>query len=113
MQRVEPQLLIWEEQGETVQVFHLLASAITGRVLLENTYPVEDCLIVLPGGRASLLAYKQKRDPVLQQKLAPWHFVKFRLLRSLAEIPLLTRQTWDEQIASDPIQQVKGQLMMF
>lgn len=113
VKKPESQLLTWEENGQLVQVFYLLASAITGRVLLQNRYPVGKCLIVIPGGRASLLAYKQKRDPALNQKLANWRFLKFRLLRSLADIPLLTRQTWNEQLASDPIEQVRGQLMMF
>jgi hypothetical protein len=39
--------------------------------------------------------------------------VKYRLLRSLLEVPILTRDTFEEQIASDPIEQSKGQMMMF
>jgi hypothetical protein len=42
-----------------------------------------------------------------------WRMLKFRLLRSLAEIPVLTRQTFEEQIVSDPVEQAEGQLMMF
>jgi len=104
---------IWKEGGETVRVFYLLVSALTGHILAENQYPLEKCLLVLPGGRAGLLAYKENRDKKLRQQLEGWHIVKFRLLRSLEEIPVMTRQTFEEQLISDPIEKTQGQLMMF
>jgi hypothetical protein len=104
---------IWVEGGKTVRVFYLLVSALTGRILAENRYPLEKCLLVLPGGRAGLLTYKEKRDLKLRQQLEGWHIVKFRLLRALEEIPVLNRQTFDEQLVSDPIEQTRGQMMMF
>jgi hypothetical protein len=104
---------VWKEEGEIVRVFYLLASALTGRILAENNYPLEKCLLVIPGGRAGLLTYKENRDPKLRQLLEGWHIVKFRLLRSLKEIPVLNRQTFEEQLNSDPIEQTQGQLMMF
>ncbi len=103
----------WMEKGQPVRVFYLLASAVTGRVLAENQYPLEKCLLVLPGGRAGLLAYKETRDPKLRQRLEGWRFVKFRLLRALADIPVLNQQTFEEQLVSDPIEQTQGQMMMF
>ena len=106
-------LLLWEKNGDQVHAFYLLASAIVGRILAENPYPSERSLIVLPGGRAGLLAYKFRRDPTLHPRALGWRFLKFRLLRALADIPLLTRQTWEEQITSDPIEQLPGQMMMF
>jgi hypothetical protein len=111
--QVDKSVLVWEQDGQPQRYFYLLASAIVGRILSISQSSPQNSLIVLPGGRASLLAYKRQRDPALRKLTEPWRFVKFRLLRTLAEIPLLTRQTWDEQIASDPIEQVKGQLMMF
>jgi hypothetical protein len=104
---------LWKERGEVVRVFYLLASAVTGRILLENQYPLEKCLLVLPGGRAGLLAYKENRDPRLRKRLEGWHIVKFRLLRALADIPVLNRQTFEEQLISDPVEQKQGQMMMF
>ena len=103
----------WMEDGQAVRVFYLLASAVTGQILAENQYPLETCMIVIPGGRAGLLAYKQARDSKLSQRLEGWRIVKFRLLRALAEIPVLNRQTFEEQLISDPVEQTKGQLMMF
>jgi len=68
---------------------------------------------VLPGGRASLVAYKQQRSPELAAQMQGWKLIKFRLLRSLADIPVLNPQTLEEQIDTDPVEQAQGQLMMF
>jgi hypothetical protein len=103
----------WKEKKKVARVFYLVVSAVTGRILVENRYPLEECLLVLPGGRAGLLAYKEKRDPKLRKRLENWYIVKFRLMRALAEIPVLNRQTFEEQLISDPVEQTKGQLMMF
>ena len=105
--------LAWEQDGVTEIVFYVIASALIGRVVRANTHPAEKCVIVLPGGRGSLAAYKQDRDPALAEKMRAWRMLKFRLLRSLAGLPLLNRQTFEEQIESDPVEQAKGQLMMF
>ncbi|GAB4503824.1 MAG: hypothetical protein Fur0043_08160 [Anaerolineales bacterium] len=106
-------ICLWLEAGQPLRAFYLLASALVGNVLARNRYPIENCLLVIPGGRAGLLAYKQTRDPNLRLALAGWRIVKFRLLRALADIPVLNRQTFEEQIASDPVQQSQGQMMMF
>jgi hypothetical protein len=34
-------------------------------------------------------------------------------MRALAEIPVLNRQTFEEQLISDPVEQKQGQMMMF
>jgi hypothetical protein len=104
---------VWKEKRKAARVFYLLASAVTGRILAENRYPPEKCLLVLPGGRAGLLAYKENRDPRLRKRLEGWSILKFRLLRSLADIPVLNRQTFEEQIVRDPVEQAQGQMMMF
>ena len=111
--RSEGSVLVWEQAGATQAVFHLIASALIGRVVRANRHPAEKCVIVLPGGRAALAAYKQQRDPALAERMRDWRLLKFRLLRSLAAIPVLNRQTFDEQLSSDPVEQAQGQLMMF
>ncbi len=111
--RKENSTLVWEENGMTERVFHLLASALIRRTVAANSHPAEKCVLVLPGGRAALAAYKQQRDPGLAERLHGWRILKFRLLRALADIPVLNRQTFEEQIASDPVEQAKGQMMMF
>lgn len=113
IEQLDRNVCAWKEKRKTVRVFYLLASAMTGRILSENQYPLEKCLLVLPGGRAGLLAYKEARDPRLRKRLEGWHIVKFRLLRALADIPVLNRQTFEEQLISDPVEQTQGQMMMF
>jgi hypothetical protein len=111
--RRDGQALIWERDEATERVFYVIASALVGRLVSANTHPPEKCVIVLPGGRASLAAYKQQRDPALAEQMHPWRLLKYRLLRSLAGIPVLNRQTFEEQMTSDPVEQAQGQLMMF
>jgi hypothetical protein len=111
--RRRDKLLTWEEKGKVVRVFSVLASALVGRAIAESSYPLEQTLLVIPGGRAALVAYKTQRDPALAERLINVRLVKYRLLRALAEVPILTRETFEEQIASDPIEQIKGQMMMF
>jgi 1,4-alpha-glucan branching enzyme len=106
----EDKVLHWKENGRIVKKFHVLASALVSRAL-ENAD--EQTVIVIPGGRAALAAYKLERDPSLKEQLKKYKLVKYRLLRSLLEVPILTRETFDEQIASDPVEESKGQMMMF
>jgi DNA-directed RNA polymerase subunit M/transcription elongation factor TFIIS len=109
----QDKLLIWEENGKVVRVFSVLASALIGRAVAELSYPPEHTLLVIPGGRAALVAYKAQRDPALAERLKNYRLVKYRLVRALAQVPVLTRETFEEQITSDPIEQIKGQMMMF
>ena len=113
LERPGPNACIWKDKKKTVRVFYLLVSAMTGHILDSNEYPFKSCLLVLPGGRAGLLAYKKNRDPRLRKRLEAWNILKFRLLRSLADIPVLNRQTFEEQLISDPVEQAQGQMMMF
>jgi hypothetical protein len=111
--REEEEAVLWEEDGEVKSAFYVLASALLWRVVRASHYPPERCFLVLPGGRAALAAYKQQRDPALARRLRGWRMLKFRLLRALTEIPILTRSTFEEQIAADPVEQATEQLMMF
>jgi hypothetical protein len=113
VEQVGENIISWKEKRKTARVFYLVASAVTGHILAANRYPLDKCLLVLPGGRAGLLAYKETRDPRLRRRLEGWSIIKFRLLRSLADIPVLSRQTFEEQLASDPLEQSQGQMMMF
>jgi 23S rRNA pseudoU1915 N3-methylase RlmH len=108
--RKPDKLLHWEENGKIVRTFNVLASALLGRAL-QDAAP--NTVIVIPGGRAALAAYKQERDPSLATQLKKHTLVKYRLLRTLLEVPILTRETFEEQIASDPVEKSTGQMMMF
>jgi hypothetical protein len=68
---------------------------------------------VIPGGRAALIAYKGQRDPALAARMKTIRLARYRLLRAMLEVPVLTRETFEEQIASDPLEKSKSQMMMF
>ena len=42
-----------------------------------------------------------------------YQVVKYRLLRTLIELPVLTRETFEEQVAGDPLEKSKPQMIMF
>ena len=107
---VHDKVVTWKDNGQIVKKFNVLASALLNRAL---EHADEQTVIVIPGGRAALAAYKQERDPSLKARLKKYKLVKYRLLRSLLEVPILSRETFEEQIAGDPIEESKGQLMMF
>lgn len=111
--RLPPNIILWQANGQVAYAFYLTASAIVGDFFIRTPYPPEKCLLVLPGGRAGLLAYKLRRDPALRQASVGWRFVKYRLLRALADAPLLSRETWEEQVTLDPIEHAPGQMLMF
>ena len=115
--QINDKLLIWGEISAPVYIFHLIASALVQEIFEDKTFSPDfrsRSIILLPGGRAGLLAYKQKRDPALRAASANWRFIKFRLLRTVGEIPIINAQTWEEQMSSDPVEEgAKRQLMMF
>ena len=106
----DDKVLTWSEQGTPVKKFYVMASALVNKAL-ENAD--DQTVLVMPGGRAELLAYKQERDPSLKEQLKKYRLVKYRLLRSLLEVTVLTRETFEEQIANDPVEKSTGQMMMF
>lgn len=111
--RTEEKHYHWEQNGKMERTFYILASALIGRAIAETQFPPEQTVIVLPGGRAALAAYKIQRDPALAARLKAYQVVKYRLLRTLIELPVLTRETFEEQIAGDPLEKSKPQMIMF
>ena len=103
----------WLENKETRYVFYILASALIGRALSETPYPAEQTILLIPGGRAGLITYKTQRDPSLAARLKNYRLVKYRHLRTLAERPTLTRESFEQQLASDPLEKSKAQIIMF
>jgi hypothetical protein len=104
---------VWEENNSIQCAFYVLASALVGRAIAETPYSPEQTILVIPGGRASLIAYKAGRDPALAERLKKYRLVKYRLLRAMLEVPVLTRETFEEQIASDPLEKSTSQMIMF
>jgi len=111
--RQQDKVYLWEDDGNLEFAFYVLASALIGRALDETPFPPQKTVIIIPGGRAALIAYKEQRDPALAARVKDYRLVKYRLLRTMLEIPVLTRDTFEEQIAGDPLEKSKSQLMMF
>ena len=109
----QEKMILWQENGRTAYAFHVLASALMGRALSEIQFPPQQSMLVLPGGRASLASYKMQRDPALAERLKKYRVVKYRLLRTLAESTALTRETFEEQLNSDPLEKPRLQMLMF
>jgi hypothetical protein len=94
----------WLENGQTFYAFTLIASAVVGRLLRQNPIPPVNSILILPGGRAGLLAYKLDRDPVLRSMAGHWQIIKYRHLRQLAGATALTREQFRRELSGDPIE---------
>lgn len=108
--RRQDKLIFWKEDGGTARSFYILASALVSRAL---DAAADETILVVPGGRAALIAYKRESDPSLAARLKNHRVVKYRLLRAISEVPILTRELFEAQIASDPVEQSGGQMIMF
>ena len=111
--RKQDKIYLWEQNDAVERTFTILASALIGRALAETPYPLRQTVIVIPGGRAALAVYKTQRDPSLAARIKAVQVVKYRLLRTLAELPVLTQEMFEEQIAGDPLEKSKSQMTMF
>jgi hypothetical protein len=121
---------VWlDEKGEPLYQFYISASAVIGEHILENPGPAARSIIVLPGSRANLVAFKLRRDPRLRalcaaveatpgitvpgelasgegsgSRVTPtvWRFLKFRHLRQLLDNLLLDSSNLDALLSQDP-----------
>ncbi len=108
--------LFWFETGleEPVYSFHILASAIVEKHIRCDQSTAQIKILLIPGSRANLLAYKEERDPVLKAALdRAYIIVKYRLVRDLEANPLLSRDLFREQILVDPPEFRSSQLALF
>ena len=106
--------LLWQDQrGQVHFVFYPIVSAVIG-ALLSGTLPEEQItpIIVLPGGRSNLVAYKLKRNPRLAQLSQSWLFVKARHLRLLLESSTINPDNLKELIEQDPLTYAAPQMRL-
>jgi len=107
--------LDWYEEDATTPTyrFHVLTSAKLSTYIQTDTHQPQSNILVLPGSRANLLAFKSQRDPILGDKLRHHYLVvKFRLVRDLEINPLLSRELFKEQIYADPPEYRASQLAL-
>ena len=92
---------VWCDEGGKVQYrFRIQETAELGNALLEEKPPLT---YVLPGGRASLVMSKVRRDPRLGEwlKSGP-RILKFRHVRRLASEETLNRNNLVQRFTIDP-----------
>ena len=105
----------WSDAAGQVQYYgHITASAVLGESLFgKEQGPPGRGLIVLPGGRANLAAFKLGADPRLNAAAqSGWRFIKYRQLRWLAENPSLSPETFDELLNLDSLSYDAAQLRL-
>jgi hypothetical protein len=106
----EGEQIIWkDEQAKDAYVFLIMESAMLGAAFERDT--ADTLTIVLPGGRAALVAEKARRDPRLRTWLQSGaRVIKYRLVRRLAEEAGLSQHNFEERLTIDPPQHHDPQL---
>jgi hypothetical protein len=99
----------WREGGQTIYLFAVITSAVISGHWLGPQTPARRRFLVLPGGRAGLVAFKIRRDPRLRAAMEAgnWIIVKFRHVRRMAGDSQLTRATLEPALAGDPLEEAK------
>jgi hypothetical protein len=106
----EGEQIVWRDEREKdVYVFRIMESAMLGAAFEQES--TDTLTIVLPGGRAALVAEKARRDPRLRTWLQSGaRVIKFRLVRRLAEEAGLSQFNFEERLTIDPPQYHDPQL---
>jgi len=100
--------VVWEEAGRPAFHYHVQGTAALEAALAA---PGGEHVIVLPGGRAPLVAEKERRDPRLRAWLAAGgRIVKFRHIRRLATEASLHAESLPERLGIDPPEHKDPQL---
>jgi len=101
--------ILWEEHGRPTFFFHVQDTAALSGVL--GATPQSAQVVVLPGGRASLVAEKERRDLRLRAWLsAGGRIVKYRHIRRLAVEASVHAGNFPERLGIDPTQREDPQL---
>lgn len=107
--------ILWLDCSEPLYTFFVLASSIISRFVLQVHPTSSSYVIVFPGSRSNLLAYKLQNDTRLARAIqSNWHFLKFRHLRAIAERTKLTPELWQNLLDQDPpVWQEPAQMTFF
>lgn len=105
---------VWRDNDHPVYAFAVSASAEIGRYVLGDLPAAHRRLWVVPGGRASLLDFKLRRDPHLRSAFinSHWQIVKYRQLRQILSTPQLSRAAFDPALIADPLAETQQLLLM-
>ena len=95
----------WIDKHQRKFVYHCFATGMIHRYVLELTPLPAGChgVLVFPGSRSRLLAYKLDHNPWLDHLIKEdWTFLKFRHLREFSNKVSPTRARWMEHLEMDP-----------
>lgn len=93
----------WNDRHQRKFVYHCFASSMFWRYV-QTALPI-GChgVLVFPGSRSRLLAYKLDHNPLLAQAAnEDWTLLKFRHLRSFLRKGAASRARWMEHLEMDP-----------
>jgi hypothetical protein len=102
--------IVWREEGDCSYLFRLTSSAILAPHLLKPPPRCDGrCCLIVPGGRAALIALRLRRDPRLMDQVEShqWTFIKFRHLRRMIE-EITDRTEIEVFLGLDPIVEQEG-----
>lgn len=105
--------VLWRDEGQPAYAFAIQWTARVHDLLLaEAPAGVQPCLVI-PGGRAVLVAFKLQHDPRLRRAVvkAGWQFVKYRHLRRILAEESLERHVLKQIFGLDPIIERNGAQM--
>ena len=105
--------VLWSDDGQPAYAFAIQWTARVHDLLLsQSPAGVQPCLVI-PGGRAALVAFKLRRDPRLRRALteANWQFIKYRHLRRILAEENLDRHVLKQIFGLDPIIERDGAQM--
>ncbi len=104
--------VFWKDnQGLDRYIFYRLVSAVIGPILRKPLSPeITAPVIVVPGGRASLIHDKLNHNPRLAQLAQSWIFLKTRHLRLLTTAGGLTQENLLSRMNDDPLTEPTPQM---
>jgi len=97
--------ITWKTQKNHIAYRFFIVDSCSISKIIQETPSDEGVsnVILFPGSRSRLLAYRLNYDPRLEAASEQnWYFVKFRTLRRLAQQENLTLDLWKEILISDP-----------
>ncbi len=97
--------VLWRDEGQPTYAFAIQWTARVHDLLLAEAPAGVRPYLVIPGGRAALVALKLQRDPRLRQAVGRggWQFIKYRHLRRILAEENLDRHVLKQIAGLDPI----------
>lgn len=92
------QILQWLEDDVPIYTYHVITSAVTGRVYRTAIESPGTSVLVLPERRLSLIAYKLSQDPSLRKFNQEWGILRFEQLQVLSRHANLKREKWANEL---------------